>query len=181
MSAVALVGLIANQIALHVGSEQEMRDAGAAEYGVEFAELSVASGPGFWVMALMLAGALAWSIADLVLDRRAQGPLGHFRPSGPGGPGGPGGPLPGFGGPGPDGGPSGPGQLSGPGYGPPPGAGGFPRAGGGPGPQGPQVPNAGQQSPYPGPQVPHTGPRDPNPGPGGPTPPGPHGTPPGHT
>lgn len=166
ISAFALLGLVANQIALHVGSEQEMRDSGAAEYGVEFAELSVANGPGFWIMALMLAGAQAWSIADLVLDRRAQGPMGHFRPGGPGGPGGSGGPLPGFGGPGPDGGRSGPGQWSGPGYGPPPGVGGFPRAGGGAGPQGP----------YPGPQTPH----GPNPAPGGPTPPpGPHGPPPG--
>ncbi|MBE3001369.1 hypothetical protein IDM40_22140 [Nocardiopsis sp. HNM0947] len=181
MSAVALLGLIANQIALHVGSEQEMRDTGAADHGVEFAELSVASGPGFWVMALMLAGALGWSVADLVLDRRTQGPLGHFRPTGPGGPGGP---LPGFGGPGPDGGFSGPGQWSGPGYGPPPGTGGFPRADGGTGPQGPQVPHAGQQSPYPGPHVPHAGPYGTNPAAGGPTPPpgpGPYGTPPGHT
>lgn len=83
LSALALTGVVINQILMHVGSEQEIRDAGALEYGVEAAGLSVASGPGFWAMALVLTAALGWSIVDLVLHRRAQRLLGHFRPGGP--------------------------------------------------------------------------------------------------
>lgn len=88
VSALALTGVVVNQIVLHSRSEQEIRDAGASEYGIEFAELSVSSGPGFWFMALVLAAVVAWSIVDLVLHRRTQGQPGHFRPSSPGGPGG---------------------------------------------------------------------------------------------
>lgn len=140
MSALALTGVVVNQIVMHVGSEQEIRDAGASEYGIEFAELSVSSGPGFWVMALVLAAVLAWSIVDLVLHRRSQGSLGHSRQNGP---------------------------AQGQSQGPPGGLGGFPRAGGStgtndasgpygaPGPQGASGPGGtpgpqGSQGPPPG-------------------------------
>lgn len=172
MSALALTGLVVNQVVMHVGSEQEIRDAGASEYGIEFAELSVSSGPGFWVMALVLAAVLAWSIVDLVLHRRSQGVIGHFPPSAPGGPGGPPGP-------GSPGGPPGPGQPQGPWPGAAGGVGGFPPAGGGTGPGNFPGAQGGPGQPQGPPPAPHTGP-GPRIVPGDdPPPPGPQGPPPG--